>query len=290
MTTTGFIGLGKIGMPIAKHLLDAGHKVVGYKRSGIDAFTDIGGTAAASPREVGEAADLLFLCLPNDAALEAVVDGDDGLLTVARKGQIVVGIGSNPVPFKKRIADRFAEKGAVFLDGEVAGTPGMVVARKAGIYLAGDEAAADAIRPVVATFAENCLYLGAFGSATKIKLLNNLLVAVNIAGAAQVVAIALNSGVDPEMMIDAVNKGSGATGQFAIRAPWMAERKFTPIQGSAKALTYYVKEIKSMAEEAGVSTELIDDILAIYEQAIPAIGDRDVAALLEYFETPQSKG
>lgn len=287
MTIIGFIGLGKIGMPIAKHLIGAGHELLGFKRSGIEAFAEIGGKPAATPREIGEAADLIFLCLPNDDALEAVVAGDDGLLNVARKGQIFVGLGSNPVPVKQRYADLFAEKGAVLLDGEVAGTPGMVAARKAGIFLAGDEAASETVRPVIEIFTENCLYLGAFGSATKIKLLNNLLVALNIAGAAQVVAIANKSGVDPEMMIDAVNKGSGSSSQFAIRAPWMAEKRFSPQQGSVHALSYYVREVKDMAQQAGVSTELIDGIMDIYEQAAPAIGDRDVAAILEYFEKPK---
>lgn len=284
MAEIGFIGLGKIGMPICRHLIAAGHKVVGFKRSNIEEFVEIGGVPARSPAEVG-ALDLVFLCLPDSDALDKVVNGEDGLLPVLHEGQIVVGLGSNPVPVKKRFADLFAERGAIFLDGEVSGTPGMVEARKAAIYLAGDEAAAEKIRHTISAFAENCMYLGAFGSATKVKLCNNLLVALNIAGAAQVMAIGLKSGVDLISMIEAVNKGSGASAQFAIRALWMAERRFSPQQGSATALTYYVKEIKSMAEEAGVSTELIDELLRIYEQAIPGIGDRDVAALLEYFET-----
>ncbi|MBW8638456.1 NAD(P)-dependent oxidoreductase [Hoeflea sp. WL0058] len=287
MTTIGFLGLGKIGMPVSKHLIEAGHEVVGYKRSGIEAFTGIGGKAAASPAEVGSAADIVFLCLPDSDALEAVVNGSDGLMGVAREGQILIGLGSNPVPVKQRHADAFASKGAVFLDGEVSGTPVMVENKAAAIYLAGDESSAEKIRPIVETFTQNCMFLGAFGSATKIKLLNNLLVALNIAGAAQVIAIGTHGGIDPEKLIPAVVKGSGTSGQFAIRAPMMVERKFTPMLGSAKALAYYVGEIRQMAVDAGVSTRLIDEMIDLYEKAVPIIGDRDVAALLEYFEKPE---
>lgn len=285
MTKIGFLGLGKIGMPIARHLIAAGHEVLGYRRGDIATFVALGGVAAGSPAEVG-AADVVFLCLPGKAALEEVIDGPDGLMSTAKPGQVIACLGSCPVPAKQAFADAFAKKGTVFLDGEVSGSPGMVEGRKAAIYLSGDEAASEGIRPLVEAFTETCLYLGAFGSATRIKLLNNVLVALDIAGTAQVMAIGLHGGVDPERLIEAVKRGSGSSVQFGLRAPWMAERRFTPQQGAAQALHYYVSQCREMAVDAGVSTRLIDELIDIYSRALPIVGDRDAAAILELFETP----
>jgi 3-hydroxyisobutyrate dehydrogenase len=284
METIGFIGIGKIGLPICKSLLESGAKVAGYRRSSLADFEALGGTAARSPAEVGAQADITFLCLPSDQALDEVVNGPDGLLQSARPGQVIVELGSHPVAIKERYVGILGGKGAAFLDGEVSGTPGMVAARKAYIYLAGDEAAAARAEPAVRRFSDLYLYLGEFGAATKVKLVNNLLVALNIAGAAQAMALGLALGIRKDMLIEAVSKGSGGSLQFNIRAPWMADGAFLPMQGSAKALLHYLETAKDVALEAGVGTALIDDLINLYRDAIPGIGDRDVAAMVEHFK------
>lgn len=285
MQTIGFIGVGKIGLPICEHLIKKGHTVIGYRRSSLAEFEKIGGVKAASPADIGARTDIVFTCLPNDAALEEVVNGPDGLKSTARPGQIIVEFGSHPVPVKQQYVKPLADKGATFLDGEVSGTPGMVVARKAVIYLGGPADAVKKLEPVIADFADLCLHLGDFGAATKVKLVNNFLVALHIAGTAQAMALGLKTGVDKDLLIKAVATGSGGSTAFAIRAPWMAERKFTPQQGSAAGLAHYLDTARDMAVEAGVATDLLDSLIDIYARAVPNIGDRDVAAILEHFET-----
>ena len=285
MQTIGFVGVGKIGLPICANLLKSGFPVVGYRRSALTEFEALGGIPARSAEDVGRQADIVLTCLPDDSALEEVVRS---LLTSARPGQIVVELGSHPVPVKEKYVGPFADRGATFIDGEVSGTPGMVAARKAVIYLGGPSDAVKTLEPVVAGFADLCLHLGAFGSATKVKLVNNLLVALHIAGTAQAMAIGLKAGVDKDLLIKAVASGSGGSTQFAIRAPWMAEHRFTPQQGSAPGLAHYLHTVKEMADDLNVATPLLDPLIDIFAQAIPAIGDRDVAAILEFFERPNS--
>jgi 3-hydroxyisobutyrate dehydrogenase-like beta-hydroxyacid dehydrogenase len=285
MQTIGFIGVGKIGLPICEHLIRKGHKVIGYRRSSLADFEKLGGIKAKSPADIGAQADIVFTCLPNDAALEDVMHGPDGLVKTARPGQIIVEFGSHPVPVKEQYVKPLADKGAVFLDGEVSGTPGMVAARKAVIYLGGPADAVKKLEPIVADFADLCMHLGDFGAATKVKLVNNFLVALHIAGTAQAMALGLKTGVDKDLLIKAVATGSGGSSAFAIRAPWMAERKFTPQMGNAAGLAHYLDTAKEMAAEAGVATDLLDCLIDIYARAVPNIGDRDVAAILEHFET-----
>jgi 3-hydroxyisobutyrate dehydrogenase-like beta-hydroxyacid dehydrogenase len=288
METIGFIGVGKIGLPICEHLIKGGYRVLGYRRGSLAAFEKAGGTAAQSPAEVGMQADIVFTCLPSDEALEEVILGPTGLIHSARPGQIIVEFGSHSIPVKEKYVQPLATRGAVFLDGEVSGTPGMVAARKGAIYIAGDEAAAEKIEPVVKSFTDLYLYLGAFGSATKVKLINNLLVGLHIAGTAQAMAIGLHAGVDTGRMIKAIAGGSGSSTQFGIRAPWMAERRFMPQQGSAPGLAHYLEGAKELADSVGAKTPLLDCLIEIYAQALPGIGERDVAAILEVFEPQQN--
>ncbi len=138
METIGFVGVGKIGMPISENLIKSGHRVVGYRRHSLAEFEKIGGVPARSAADVGAQADIVLSCLPSTEALDEVMHGPHGLIQSARPGQIVVELGSHPVPDKQRQIAPLQEKGAIFIDGEVSGTPGMVSARKGVIYLAGD--------------------------------------------------------------------------------------------------------------------------------------------------------
>ena len=134
-----------------------------------------------------------------------------------------------------------AEKGAAFLDGEVSGTPGMVVARKAVIYLGGAAEAVKKVEPVIADFADLCLYFGPFGAASQGQAGQQFPRGTAISlRTAQAMALGLKTGVDKDLLIKAVAAGSGGSTQFAIRAPWMAERRFTPQQGSAAGLAHYL--------------------------------------------------
>ena len=289
MQKIGFVGIGKIGLPICANLMKSGFPVVGYRRSSLAEFEQAGGIAARSPSDVGAQTEIVFTCLPDDAALDDVVRGPEGLLKSARPGQIVVEFGSHPVPVKQQYVAPFAAKGVTFLDGEVSGTPGMVVQRKGVIYLGGPLEAVSRIEPIVAGFADLCLHLGDFGAATKVKLVNNFLVALHIAGTAQAMALGLKTGVDKDLLIKAIATGSGSSTQFGIRAPWMAERRFMPQQGSAAGLAHYLDTAKAMADDAGVATDLLDCLIGVFARAVPDIGSRDVAAMLEFFETKHNE-
>jgi 3-hydroxyisobutyrate dehydrogenase len=282
METIGFVGVGKIGMPICQNLIKRGHRVIGYRRSSLAEFEGIGGVPAGSAAEVGAQADIVFSCVPSTEALDDVVHGPHGLVHSARPGQVVVELGSHPVPDKKRQIAPLAGKGAAFIDGEVSGTPGMVAARKGVIYLAGDADACKKVEGVVSAFADSCLYFGAFGAASRVKLVNNLLVAINIAATAEAMALALKADVDVPLMIKAIATGSGGSTQFGIRAPWMAERRFTPVQGPVPTLQHYFGMIDDLAKEVGVATPILDCVKPLYERFMAmGFGEYDVAKMVD---------
>jgi 3-hydroxyisobutyrate dehydrogenase-like beta-hydroxyacid dehydrogenase len=282
METVGFVGVGKIGLPICENLIKSGYQVLGYRRGSLAEFEKIGGVAARSPAEIGGEAEIVFSCLPSSQALDEVVQGANGLVKSARPGQIIVELGSHPVPDKERYVAPLAAKGAHFLDGEVSGTPGMVAARKAVIYLAGDKDACAKAERHVRGFADSCLYFGPFGAASRVKLVNNLLVAIHIAATAEAMALGLKAGVDVELMIKAIAGGSGGSTQFGIRAPWMAQRRFLPAQGTAPALQHYFDMIGEFADSVGVATPLLDRSVELYDKFIQmGLGEQDVAAMVD---------
>ena len=282
METVGFVGVGKIGLPIAENLIKSGYRVLGYRRSSLADFEKLGGIAARSPAEIGAQADIVFSCLPSSEALDEVIQGADGLLKSARAGQVIVELGSHPVPDKERHVAPLAAKGAAFLDGEVSGTPGMVAARKAVIYLAGDKAACATAERLVGGFADSCLYFGPFGAASRVKLVNNLLVAINIAATAEAMALGLKAGVDVDLMIKAIATGSGGSTQFGIRAPWMAQRRFLPAQGTVPGLQHYFDMIGEFADSVGVATPMLDRAAELYEKFMDmGLGEKDGAAMVD---------
>jgi 3-hydroxyisobutyrate dehydrogenase-like beta-hydroxyacid dehydrogenase len=282
METVGLVGLGKIGLPIAENLIKSGYRVLGYRRHSLEDFEKIGGVAARSPAEIGQQADIVLTCLPSAEALDEVVQGRQGLVHSARPGQIIVELGSHLVPDKERQIAPLAARGAVFIDGEVGGTPGMVRARKAVVYLAGDPEAAKRAEQVMRGFTDTCHYFGAFGSASKVKLINNLLVAVHIAATAEAMALGMKAGVDVDLMIKAVAGGSGGSTQFGIRAPWMAQRRFLPAQGDAIGLSHYFELIGDFADRVGAATPLLDRAVELYERCIDmGLGEHDNAVMVD---------
>jgi 3-hydroxyisobutyrate dehydrogenase-like beta-hydroxyacid dehydrogenase len=292
MQTVGFVGVGKIGLPISENLIKSGFRVLGYRRSSLADFEKIGGVPAKSPADIGAQCDVVLSCVNSPEAMDEVVNGAQGLVHSARPGQIIVELGSHPVPDKQKHVATLAKKGAAYLDGEVSGTPGMVSARKAVIYLGGDAEAAKKVEPVIKGFADMCLYFGPFGAATKVKLINNLLVAINIAATAEAMALGLKAGVDTELMIKAIASGSGGSTQFGIRAPWMAQRKFHPVQGQAALLFHYFHMIEQWADETGTATPLLDRAIELYQKCVDmGLGEsHDVAVMVDVINSlPRKK-
>jgi 3-hydroxyisobutyrate dehydrogenase len=292
METIGFVGVGKIGLPISENLIKSGYRVLGYRRSSLAEFEKIGGVPAKSPADIGAQCDVVLSCLPSTEAMDEAVHGPKGLLQSARAGQVIVELGSHPVPDKERHVAPLAAKGAAYIDGEVSGTPGMVAARKAVIYLGGDADACKKVEPVIKGFADLCLYFGPFGAASKVKLVNNLLVAINIAATAEAMALGLKAGVDVELMIKAIASGSGGSTQFGIRAPWMAQRRFHPVQGAPSQLFHYFDMIGDWADSTGTATPMLDRATEVYRKCVEmGLGDsHDVAVLIDVINAmPRAK-
>lgn len=275
----GLIGLGAFGQAVAEKLIEAGHAVIGYRRSAMDEFVAAGGTPAASPRDLAGRADIILDALPNGEAFETIM-ADIGPVIGGTK--IVASIATYPVETKRRVAEKLAAHGVTLLDCEVSGTPHMVRARKSVIYASGDPGAVDTAMPVLKSITDNVFNLGAFGNASLMKLIANHLVAVNNMAAAEAMALASKAGLDLDLVVKVVGPGAGGSTMFSIRAPMMAKAAYKPAPGAFNTIDKYIHLVEDLAAKVQCATPLMDVAAAYYQKALDeGRGEEDVAAMFE---------
>src|SRR5687767_10416615 len=179
-TRLAFIGLGIMGLPMAGHLLAAGHALAVHTRTKSKANDLLarGATWADSPAAAAERADVIFLCLPDTPDVEAIVLGEDGLLRAARRGTIVVDHSTISPAATVAMARKLAERGVSFLDAPISG--GDVGAKNAtlSIMVGGDESTFARVEPLLRVMGKTITHCGKRGNGQLTKLVNQILVTV----------------------------------------------------------------------------------------------------------------
>jgi L-threonate 2-dehydrogenase len=226
--TVGFIGLGRLGLPLAAQLVAAGYDVVAPSRGRTAELAELGGRIAGdgSARAVADVARVVCTCLPAGGGLAAAVEGDAGILA-AREAPLVIDIGSTALEEKARIRDLLRTRGGDLLDAPISGTPDMAAAGKGVIYSSGDPATHERVTDVLKAMSPGTVYVGDFGAGSRLKHVSLLLACVHTAAAAEAMALAEAFGLDLHRVAEVVAASPGAaSGQFAIRAPMLAEGDF----------------------------------------------------------------
>jgi L-threonate 2-dehydrogenase len=284
--TLGMIGLGRTGLPVALNLLARGNAVVGYRRSDASDLVRAGGRAAKHPREVADSAHVILSVLPSSTALDEVMTGDHGLLAGLGPQHTVVELSSYPPAVKERYRDLLAERGATFIDGEISGTPAMTASRASVFLLAGDKAKCDAALDICRDATDHAIYAGAFGSATKLKLVANLLVAVHTVAAAEALLLVERIGLDVPLAIDVLGLGAGSSTMFRARAGSMAARRFVdPAPGPVSMLSAYLPPIHALAKSAEAPVPLFSVAADLFRAALAdGRGDQDIGCVIELLD------
>jgi 3-hydroxyisobutyrate dehydrogenase-like beta-hydroxyacid dehydrogenase len=289
MSTVGFIGLGRLGSPFAAHLVAAGYDVAGCKRGRSDELVGAGGRIAGdgSARAVAEAADVVFTCLPNDAALEEVVDG---LLSADGDAPTVVELSTVSIALMERLRARLAERGGGLLDCPVSGTPAMAQGKQAVIFASGDRAAFERVAEPIKAIAPANVFVGALGAGTNFKYVANLLAFVHVTAAAEAMAFAAAAGLDLKLVANVISQSPGATsGQFNIRAPLMAEGRFESTLVTVDQMREVCAQICARADEVGAATPLVSVVRDLYDEfAAQGEADSDPGKLVLYLQEKAS--
>ena len=278
----GIAGLGRIGSAAAGVLRDAGYDVIGLARTPRPALAEAGVAVTADPRALVDAAEVILGCLPGPAESEAVVAE---ILRDPGAVRVFADAASGPLAHKARLRDALAGTRAAYLDCEISGLPPQVAARGAVIFVSGDAEAAASIRPVLDALADRHFMLGAFGAATKMKLVANTMVCIHNLMAAEALNLGARAGLDPATMVDVLRDSAAGSNTFRFKAPLMAARRFEEAAGPFGFMFGYLERAGDMAAAAGAATPLLDAARALYDRARDeGRHAQDIAAILEVVE------
>lgn len=279
----GMIGVGRMGLPMAKALIESGRTVYGTRRGHAEELVALGGVIPGEglPRDVAHEADVVICCLPGPAEIAQVISGPGGLVEAGRP-LTVVEMSTCEVDYKLSLCEALRTTGSEMLDCPISGTPVMLAAGLAMVFASGDEAAFERVRPVLSTFAPKTAYVGEFGSGTAFKFFANTLVAVHAAVAAEVMAMAERSGVDTHRVVELISASQGAmSGQFNARAPFMASRDFPTHLGTVDMLRKDLDVIARFVSESGARAPLFLAARDLYDEfSAQGEGDADPSKLV----------
>jgi 2-hydroxy-3-oxopropionate reductase len=226
----GFIGLGVMGKPMARNLLEAGHELVLYSRTraSVDEVAQDGATAADSPREVSEKADVVILMLPDSPQVRDVLDGDDGLLAGAREGSLVIDMSTISPVVTREIAEECGGRGVGWVDAPVSG--GDVGAREAtlSIMAGGSDEDFARAKPLFEALGKTIVHVGPVGAGQVVKACNQVVVALTIEAVSEALVLGSKAGVDPATIIEVLSGGMAANKVMEVRGRNFLEHDFTP--------------------------------------------------------------
>lgn len=285
--TIGIVGAGHMGGPMAARLVELGFRVLVRDRDTAvtQALVERGAIAAATPREVADAADVVLGCLPSVAATEAVLFGDDGLVG-GRAIRTYMETGTIGATAIRRIQQRLDGSGITLIDtplsrGAAGGTAGSLT-----MVVAGDPDSIDNVRDIIAALASQVFHAGEqVGAGQLCKIVNN---AIGITGAViayEAVVLAAKAGLDAGVVIDVVNASTGRNSATLNRFPRSilprTFDKFAPLGMAAKDIEIYLEE----ARELGVPAPLGAAVSQLWRMALndPSV-DGDGSSMIKMFE------
>jgi 3-hydroxyisobutyrate dehydrogenase len=261
-----FIGLGVMGLPMARNLAAAGvcdlvvHDVDPARAQELS-------VPAGDPRTEAAQADVLLLMVPSSDIVESLLLGD-GLLDRLQPGAIVLDMSSSRPASTVELAKRAAGRGVRFVDAPVSGGQARAVTGELSIMVGGDADAVEQVRPLLEAMGTTIQLTGPAGSGHALKALNNLLSAIGLAGAAEVLTTGTRFGLDPKIMLDVINSSTGRNHATQVKyEPYVLSGTFD----SGFALSLMVKDLRTalqIAEDTGTPTPVARAVVDAAAQAL----------------------
>jgi len=279
----GYVGLGVMGSAITRRLLDAGHAITVWNRTREKAepLLAAGARWGESPREVAGRSELVFTMVTNTAAVQAVTEGDDGILAGLAPGKIYVDMSTASPANTRALAERVAAAGAQMLDAPVSGTSITVEQGKASLMVGGDDDAFERARPVLEAIAPRVFHMGPNGSAVTMKIAINLSLAVQMLAFSEGVLLAEKTGIAREAAVEAMLGSVIASPMVAYRGPL--------VLGHPDEVWFdchMMQKDMNLALELGRELEVPLPTTAVTNELLTAangmgIGDKDFAVLFD---------
>jgi 3-hydroxyisobutyrate dehydrogenase len=246
----GYLGLGMMGFPMARRLLNAGFEVAVWNRSAgkAAALVEAGAKPAANPREMAATATIIFMCVTDAAAVEKVVFGPDGLAACPGDGKLVVDFSSIHPDKARAIAARLkAANGMGWIDAPVSGGTKGAEEGTLAVMAGGDAADIERVRPYVLAMARRLTHMGPTGAGQTTKLCNQVIVGCAMAVLAEATRLAVNAGIDATRLPEALAGGFADSIPLQLFVPRMAQGIHSPPLGHIATM---LKDLDTVADVA----------------------------------------
>jgi 3-hydroxyisobutyrate dehydrogenase-like beta-hydroxyacid dehydrogenase len=271
----GIVGLGIMGGAFCRHLIAAGRTVVGCDPdpAARERAQSMGARVVADAAAVAESAEIVLVVVPSPAALGDVVNR---IVASAARARTVVEMGTFDLDTKLDAAQRLAAAGHTMLDCPVSGTGAQARTKDIVVFVSGDSASAEAVRPVFTQFARQAEHVGPLGNGTKMKLVTNHLVAIHVAAAGEAIALGIKSGLDPQQVLDMAMAGAADSRMLHLRGPMMVANRYDGPEISARTsiLMKDCATISSFADTLSCPTPVLNAVKTLFAAAM-ATGHAD---------------
>ncbi|MCE9683615.1 NAD(P)-dependent oxidoreductase [Halomonas alkalisoli] len=285
----GFIGIGLMGDPMTRRLLDAGFAVTVWNRTAekCDALHAAGATVAGSIGELVEGVDMVLLCLANTAVVESVVFGEGGVAGHGRADQRLVDLSSSDPAATRTFAERLEEEcGMRWVDSPVSGGVAGAETGSLAIMCGGAEEDVDAVRPLLAPLAARVTHMGPVGAGQVTKVCNQMIVGCQAAVIAEMVALAEASGVDASRLTEALAGGFADSRPFQILTPRMAASDFDNPAWYLRTLLKDLDMAVAQSQRAGSATPMSGLAAQLMRTHVShGHAEHDPATLVETYRT-----
>lgn len=261
----GFIGLGIMGRPMVRNLIEAGYLVMVYDimPESMSIAEGYGAVKAQGVRVIAEQCNVIFTMLPNSAHVEETVMGDSGILAWGQPGALLIDTSSISPVMSKHLAEALMEKGLRMIDAPVSGGEGGAVDKSLSIMVGGEEEVFREALPILQAVGRDIIHVGSNGAGSMVKLANQIMVNVNMAAMAEAVVFAQSAGIDVSTMHAAVRGGAAGSAVLDAKIPKIAARDFLP--GGPVAIN--AKDLQNVMEtgrEMGVPLPLTAQVLEMF--------------------------
>jgi 3-hydroxyisobutyrate dehydrogenase len=286
-----FCGLGIMGGGMGRRLLAVGFPLTVYNRNPekTAALKAEGAQVAATPREAAAEADLVFSMVADDSASRSIWLGENGALSGANQGSVLVESSTLSLAWVKELATAAVARGCELLDAPVTGSKTHAVSGELLFLVGGSATALEKARPAFAAMGRAVNHLGPTGSGALLKLINNFVCGVQVASVAQALALIDRVGLDRDKALEVLKAGAPGSPIFRLIADRMTAGDFTPnflLRLMAKDLRYAVAE----GERHSVNLTTAAAALELFNFAIArGSGDKDMSAVFEQFRSGETK-
>jgi len=286
MAKIGFVGLGIMGKPMSKNLIKAGHQLVVYDivPKPLEELKQAGAEVAASPSDVASKANIVITMLPNSPHVKQAILGEKGVAGGAKAGALVVDMSSIAPLVAREVGAELAKKGIRMLDAPVSGGEPKAIEGTLSIMVGGAKADFDEMFPIFKAMGSSAVLTGALGAGNVTKLANQIIVALNIAAVSEALVLATKSGVDPNLVYQAIRGGLAGSTVLDAKAPLMMDRKFNP----GFRINLHIKDLGNVLEtghEVGVPLPLSAAVMEIMQALkVDGMGELDHGSIVRFYE------